>query len=285
MHDTHTFVSIFSVQKFTNLSFLIECSDMLSYGCTRLEIGVQSVYEDVARDTNRFRSSLIFRRLCFFMPFQFFTCVCIYLQRAHRAGGLRLFFNCKRCRLQGSRAHDARFAECRNRARSRAISGRIFPSDNFSSQFSCHNYICTINFQCKFALSGILGKSGFPCGWPENLPHPSDPRHGPIRIVANGALPQLPGERADRANCPCIGGHPALVSSVPCTKRHPNAPSQQWRRARQSQRARARPHEGIGLTMSRCTHSRGRITANSPKSQTFQGIFPIQLFGPVCAIH
>ncbi|KAG2467697.1 ELP3 protein, partial [Polypterus senegalus] len=27
-------------------------SDMLSYGCTRLEIGVQSVYEDVARDTN-----------------------------------------------------------------------------------------------------------------------------------------------------------------------------------------------------------------------------------------
>ena len=28
-------------------------NDMLAYGCTRLEIGVQSVYEDVARDTNR----------------------------------------------------------------------------------------------------------------------------------------------------------------------------------------------------------------------------------------
>ncbi|QLQ81548.1 hypothetical protein HG537_0F03090 [Torulaspora globosa] len=27
--------------------------DMLKYGCTRLEIGVQSLYEDVARDTNR----------------------------------------------------------------------------------------------------------------------------------------------------------------------------------------------------------------------------------------
>lgn len=26
---------------------------MLTYGCTRLEMGVQSVYEDVARDTNR----------------------------------------------------------------------------------------------------------------------------------------------------------------------------------------------------------------------------------------
>lgn len=28
-------------------------NDMLDYGCTRLEIGVQSTYEDVARDTNR----------------------------------------------------------------------------------------------------------------------------------------------------------------------------------------------------------------------------------------
>mmetsp|Transcript_21835 Transcript_21835/g.37291 ORF Transcript_21835/g.37291 Transcript_21835/m.37291 type:complete len:590 (-) Transcript_21835:666-2435(-) len=28
-------------------------TDMLSYGCTRLEMGVQSTYEDVARDTNR----------------------------------------------------------------------------------------------------------------------------------------------------------------------------------------------------------------------------------------
>eukprot|EP01029_Cantina_marsupialis_P024092 TRINITY_DN6114_c0_g1_i5.p1 TRINITY_DN6114_c0_g1~~TRINITY_DN6114_c0_g1_i5.p1 ORF type:complete len:416 (+),score=104.95 TRINITY_DN6114_c0_g1_i5:59-1306(+) len=28
-------------------------NDMLLYGCTRIEIGVQSVYEDVARDTNR----------------------------------------------------------------------------------------------------------------------------------------------------------------------------------------------------------------------------------------
>jgi elongator complex protein 3 len=28
-------------------------SDMLSYGCTRLEVGVQSIYEDVARDSNR----------------------------------------------------------------------------------------------------------------------------------------------------------------------------------------------------------------------------------------
>ncbi|KAL6927701.1 Elongator subunit [Hanseniaspora valbyensis] len=27
--------------------------DMLRYGCTRLEVGVQSIYEDVARDTNR----------------------------------------------------------------------------------------------------------------------------------------------------------------------------------------------------------------------------------------
>ncbi|CDW78801.1 elongator complex protein 3 [Stylonychia lemnae] len=28
-------------------------NDMLQYGCTRIEIGVQSIYEDIARDTNR----------------------------------------------------------------------------------------------------------------------------------------------------------------------------------------------------------------------------------------
>jgi len=35
-------------------AFFKHCySQMLRYGCTRLEIGVQSVYEDIARDTNR----------------------------------------------------------------------------------------------------------------------------------------------------------------------------------------------------------------------------------------
>ena len=28
-------------------------TEMLSYGCTRIEIGVQSIYESVARETNR----------------------------------------------------------------------------------------------------------------------------------------------------------------------------------------------------------------------------------------
>ena len=28
-------------------------AQMLRYGCTRLEVGLQSIYEDVARDTNR----------------------------------------------------------------------------------------------------------------------------------------------------------------------------------------------------------------------------------------
>ncbi|CAN8002183.1 unnamed protein product, partial [Ixodes hexagonus] len=41
-------VSVASVDLFDK-----ELEDMLLYGCTRLEIGVQSVHEDVARDTNR----------------------------------------------------------------------------------------------------------------------------------------------------------------------------------------------------------------------------------------
>ena len=28
-------------------------TDMLVYGCTRMEMGVQSIFEDIARDTNR----------------------------------------------------------------------------------------------------------------------------------------------------------------------------------------------------------------------------------------
>ncbi len=34
-------------------NFNLFYSQMLDYGCTRLEIGVQSVFEDVACDTNR----------------------------------------------------------------------------------------------------------------------------------------------------------------------------------------------------------------------------------------
>lgn len=37
-----------------NVLYSCNFSEMLSYGCTRLEVGVQSVYEDVARDTNRY---------------------------------------------------------------------------------------------------------------------------------------------------------------------------------------------------------------------------------------
>lgn len=37
---------------------------MLAYGCTRIEMGVQSVYEDVARDTNR-GHSVASVKLCF----------------------------------------------------------------------------------------------------------------------------------------------------------------------------------------------------------------------------
>ena len=48
----------------THADWLCVCcsSDMLKYGCTRLEIGVQSVYEDVARDTNRWVSAWVVQR-------------------------------------------------------------------------------------------------------------------------------------------------------------------------------------------------------------------------------
>ncbi|MCL4127497.1 UNVERIFIED_CONTAM: hypothetical protein GTU68_058855 [Idotea baltica] len=68
-------------------------SDMLKYGCTRLEIGVQSVYEDVARDTNR----------------------------SHCAGRERKLSLLQGRRIQGGVAYDAGSSECRFGKRRRAV--------------------------------------------------------------------------------------------------------------------------------------------------------------------
>lgn len=48
-------ISIFSCENSRRPDYCLgpHLRQMLSYGCTRLEIGVQSTYEDVARDTNR----------------------------------------------------------------------------------------------------------------------------------------------------------------------------------------------------------------------------------------
>ncbi|CAF3370861.1 unnamed protein product [Rotaria sp. Silwood1] len=51
--DLAQFKEFFENPEFRPDGLKLYPSDMLAYGCTRLEIGVQSVYEDVARDTNR----------------------------------------------------------------------------------------------------------------------------------------------------------------------------------------------------------------------------------------
>jgi hypothetical protein len=54
MHRTSFLVYTFIIDLYVLSNHVIRLfSSMLEYGCTRLEIGVQSVYEDVARDTNR----------------------------------------------------------------------------------------------------------------------------------------------------------------------------------------------------------------------------------------
>ena len=51
-HSPHKCVGI-TIETRPDYCLRPHLSQMLKYGCTRLEIGVQSVYEDVARDTNR----------------------------------------------------------------------------------------------------------------------------------------------------------------------------------------------------------------------------------------
>ena len=77
------------------------------YGCTRIEIGVQSIYEDVARDTNRYdmthsgdwgvvsgAASLLGREILALV----WGCV---LQGAHRCGGVPLLSARQGLWLQG----------------------------------------------------------------------------------------------------------------------------------------------------------------------------------------
>ena len=75
-------------------------SDMLNYGCTRLEIGVQSVYEDVARDTNRGHTVRAVSE-SFHMGKGKSGIIC--------SVKIIAFF---RCWFQGCCPYDARFAKC-----------------------------------------------------------------------------------------------------------------------------------------------------------------------------
>lgn len=76
--------------------------DMLSYGCTRLEIGVQSTYEDVARDTNRGHTvsaiMINYTILLYTVP--------------PGCCRLRLLSYIKGHGLQSSHTHDAELAQC-----------------------------------------------------------------------------------------------------------------------------------------------------------------------------
>ena len=125
--------------------------EMLSYGCTRLELGVQSVYEDVARDTNRGHTvspdrragvkragggvspclEVVFARVCptivTAVPQSNFRPPIPASRRASIIPpgplGLRVIQDGQGRGLQDHRAHDARLAQHGTRARSGAVSG------------------------------------------------------------------------------------------------------------------------------------------------------------------
>lgn len=99
---------------------------MLSYGCTRLEIGLQSIYEDVARDTNRGHTVAavgecfrLAKDAGFKVPPRFPNTMFILMSTYFSAGLTCQFFLLVRgpyllCMhaLAGDSAHDARSAKC-----------------------------------------------------------------------------------------------------------------------------------------------------------------------------
>ena len=72
---------------------------MLNYGCTRLEIGVQSVYEDVARDTNRGHTVRAVSES-------------FHMGKGKLVSYVLFKMVVFRCRFQGCCSYDARFAKC-----------------------------------------------------------------------------------------------------------------------------------------------------------------------------
>ena len=89
-------------------------SDMLAYGCTRLEIGVQSVYEDVARDTNRCAGNCVSRVATLLNSYERPTvdkaqpkCLIFVSQGSHCSRCHGIISNGKRRRFQGRHSHDA----------------------------------------------------------------------------------------------------------------------------------------------------------------------------------
>jgi len=73
-HSRHKCIGI-TIETRPDYCLAPHLSSMLSYGCTRLEVGVQSVYEDVARDTNRCGSVCVVS-VCIRVTVCLCMCVC-----------------------------------------------------------------------------------------------------------------------------------------------------------------------------------------------------------------
>ena len=94
-------------------------SAMLSYGCTRLEIGLQSTYEDVARDTNRGHTVAAVGE-CFQLAkdagFKVRRCGHLQIVHVRPRGSCLCISRMSQCLWSrgcpGRRPHDARPAKC-----------------------------------------------------------------------------------------------------------------------------------------------------------------------------
>lgn len=141
-------------------------SNMLLYGCTRLEIGVQSVYEDIARDTNR----------------------------GHTVRAVLESFQL--AKDSGFKVVAHMMPDLPNSNMERDIEGfKVRPAVPVAGVGLADG--------CWCADAGVLCKSAVSCRRPEDLPDASHPWHRVVRVVEDRQVQELRSRCCKDACCCC----------------------------------------------------------------------------------
>jgi hypothetical protein len=158
-------------------------NEMLSYGCTRIEIGVQSIYEDVARDTNRY--GIVFEAARYLISV-LFSVRCLSTQRSHGGGSMQLFSTRQGLWLQGTHLQFLAFHVNKRGFRFALCALSRTDRQPHDARPAKHGQGARPR-----RIPGILRESTIPFGWTEDLSDTGDPRHGPVRAVEDGELQEL----------------------------------------------------------------------------------------------
>lgn len=258
--------------------------DMLSYGCTRLEMGVQSVYEDVARDTNR-GHTVAAVRACFALAKDAgFKVVAHMMPDLPRVGwerdveAVREFFEAPAYRADGLKLYPTLVIRGTGLYELwRKGLYRNYHPDRLVDLVAR----CVFEFFCGFFflflwLLRVQGGRVFVAAPEATTNAMCVCLSTSISLPFSSSLPRPPLSIATPPNQPTnrptpqkqhARPRPPLGPRLPRPARHPHAARQQRRRARQPARARAGAHGPARPAVPRRAHARGGHPGPAPRGQ------------------